>query len=57
MERPDGEGTLENLIKLSAEGARCVSAESLRQKDGVDKRVCVFRFFFSVAAFRRLFYC
>lgn len=45
MERPDGEGTLENLIELSAEGARCVSAESLRQKDGVDKRLCVFRFF------------
>ena len=44
MERPDGEGTLENLIELSAEGARCVSAESLRQKDGVDKRLCVFRF-------------
>lgn len=37
MERPDGEGTLENPIQLGAEGARRASAESLRQKDGADE--------------------
>ena len=30
---PKAEGTLENLIKLSAEGARDENPESLRQKD------------------------
>ena len=37
MERPDGEGTLENPIQLGAEGARCASAESLRKKYVADE--------------------
>ena len=32
-EKPVSEDTLENLIELSAEGARRSAAESLRQKD------------------------
>ena len=31
----EAEGTLENLIELSAEGAKQTSAKSLRQKDKV----------------------
>ncbi len=31
--RPNTEGALENSIKLDAEGVRCESTESLRQKN------------------------